>query len=184
MKTRREFMHQTGLGLVLVGTGAGERWLTPRAARAEGAPVNVLDSLEVQTLEAFGETLLPGAREAGIAQYVDHHLSVEPSMSFLMLRYLDVPPPYAPFYKLGLANLNLAAHAAAGKPYAELGAEAQTDLVTRLSRENPPDWQGPPAPLFYFALRSDAVDVVYGTVEGFAKLGVPYMPHILPPTKW
>ena len=32
--------------------------------------------------------------------------------------------------------------------------------------------------------RSDAVDVVYGTPEGFAKLGVPYMPHIMPPTSW
>jgi len=30
-------------------------------------------------------------------------------------------------------------------------------------------------------VRSDAVDVVYGTVEGFERLGVPYMPHILPP---
>jgi hypothetical protein len=26
--------------------------------------------------------------------------------------------------------------------------------------------------------------VVYGTVEGFAKLNIPYMPHILPPEGW
>jgi hypothetical protein len=26
--------------------------------------------------------------------------------------------------------------------------------------------------------------VVYGTVEGFARLGVPYMPHILPERSW
>ena len=28
------------------------------------------------------------------------------------------------------------------------------------------------------------IDVVYGTVEGFARLGVPYMPHILPERSW
>ena len=27
-------------------------------------------------------------------------------------------------------------------------------------------------------------DVVYGTPEGFKKLGVPYMEHILPPEGW
>jgi hypothetical protein len=32
----------------------------------------------------------------------------------------------------------------------------------------------------YFVLRSDAVDVVYGTMEGYESLGVPYMPHIVP----
>jgi hypothetical protein len=48
----------------------------------------------------------------------------------------------------------------------------------------PAGWRGPSAPLFYFALRSDAVDVVYGTIEGFRKLNVPYMPHIVPPRRW
>jgi hypothetical protein len=33
-------------------------------------------------------------------------------------------------------------------------------------------------------LRSDAVDVVYGTVEGYDALGIPYMPHITPVTRW
>ena len=38
--------------------------------------------------------------------------------------------------------------------------------------------------LFYVCLRSDAVDVVYGTPEGFRKLNIPYMEHILPPEGW
>jgi hypothetical protein len=33
-------------------------------------------------------------------------------------------------------------------------------------------------------LRSDAVDVVYGTMEGYASLGIPYMPHIAPTKRW
>jgi hypothetical protein len=45
-------------------------------------------------------------------------------------------------------------------------------------------WQGPRAPFVYFLLRTDAVDVVYGTMDGYAKLGVPYMPHIAPTRSW
>jgi hypothetical protein len=45
-------------------------------------------------------------------------------------------------------------------------------------------WQGPAGGFVYFLLRSDAVDVVYGTVEGYAALGIPYMPHIAPTKRW
>jgi hypothetical protein len=38
--------------------------------------------------------------------------------------------------------------------------------------------------LFWFVLRSDAVDVVYGTKEGVERLGLPYMAHIEPPSRW
>ena len=33
-------------------------------------------------------------------------------------------------------------------------------------------------------LRSDAVDVVYGTEGGFEELGIPYLAHIRPPADW
>jgi hypothetical protein len=36
----------------------------------------------------------------------------------------------------------------------------------------------------YLILRSDAVDVVYGTMDGYANLGIPYMPHIAPSKRW
>ena len=45
-------------------------------------------------------------------------------------------------------------------------------------------WQGPPGPFVYLLLRSDAVDVVYGTMDGYAALGIPYMPHIAPSKRW
>jgi hypothetical protein len=52
-------------------------------------------------------------------------------------------------------------------------------------RQNKIDgWQGPTGPFVYLILRSDAVDVVYGTVEGYAALGIPYMPHIVPEKRW
>ena len=36
----------------------------------------------------------------------------------------------------------------------------------------------------YTVLRNDAIDVVYGTMEAYAALGVPYMAHIAPTKKW
>ena len=36
----------------------------------------------------------------------------------------------------------------------------------------------------YAVLRADAVDVVYGTMEGYEALGIPYMPHIPPEKRW
>jgi len=36
----------------------------------------------------------------------------------------------------------------------------------------------------YFLMRHDAVDVVYGTVEGIESLGTPYMAHIVPVSRW
>jgi hypothetical protein len=47
-----------------------------------------------------------------------------------------------------------------------------------------PDWKGPPQPAIYGALRADAVDVVYGTVEGTERLGVPYMALVAPKARW
>jgi len=46
-------------------------------------------------------------------------------------------------------------------------------------------WQDPlPGGFVYVVLRNDAIDVVYGTMEGYAALGVPYMPHIAPTKRW
>lgn len=175
-----------GLG-VLGFVVAGEvREMTPAAARADKVPLRTLTDAEANSLEAFGEVLLPGARAAGIAHFVDHHLSVAPAQSLLMLRYLDVAPPYAPFYKAGLAALEALSEARHGTGFAGLDAAQATALVGEMAKPGPPmpGWQGPPPSLFYFAARADAVDVVYGTEAGFEKLGVPYMAHLLPETPW
>ena len=57
-------------------------------------------------------------------------------------------------------------------------------VLATIAVSNPPGWEGPPAPLFYLLARSDAVDAVYGTPEGFERLGIPYMAHIAPPRAW
>lgn len=182
--SRREFLRRTGSGLLAVHVAGSLQWLTPRDARAAGAALQVLNAGEQAALEALGDTLLPGAAQAGLAHFVDHHLAVPAPDCLLLLRYLDVPPPYADFYRAGLAALDAAARATHGKLFTQLDAGARSALVQVMSTENPAGWEGPPASFFYYVTRSDAVDVVYGTEEGFKSLDVPYLAHIPPATRW
>ena len=181
---RRRFLAGSGLGLLAFEVGGAVAFLSPRDARAQDVPLRVLSHDEAQLVDALGETLLPGASAAGIVHYLDQQLAVNPVDSLLMIRYLDVPPPYTDFYRPCLAAVAAAVRERHKKAFHELDAAAREAFVMDIQKSNPAGWQGPPAPFFYFVLRSDAVDVVYGTPEGFAKLGVPYMQHIMPPTNW
>ena len=183
-QARRQFLRSGSLGLLAFSLGGIELLLTPREARAKTLPFRVLKAAEVASLEALGEILVPGAREAGIAHFVDQQLAADPADCLLLIRYLDVPPPYIDTYRPALAALDAASQSAHRKNFSALDEEAAIALVRTMSQSNPEGWQGPPAPLFYFAARSDAVDVVYGTEEGFERLGIPYMAHIRPTAKW
>lgn len=182
-RTRRDVLKSGTTGAAAI-TLLGTAVLTPRQARAQGQPLRRLTARTAALIEAFGETLAPGAAEAGIAHYIDAQLVKDPADSLLMIRYLDIPPPHKPFYDAGMTALDIAARRRHRKSFLELEEEARTSLVAEISRASPEGWQGPPSPLVYFALRADAVDVVYGTEEGFEKLGIPYMPHIYPDEKW
>lgn len=181
---RRKFMQTGGLGLLAFSVGGVEALLTPREARAKGIPFEVLTAKEAAALEALGETLLPGATKAGIAYFVDHHLALPSEDSLLMIRYLDIPPPYADFYKAGLAATEAAAKASFGHGLDKLTTEQLNSFVAKMMAGSIDGWQGPPAPLLYFMWRNDAVDVVYGTQEGYERLHFPYHPHLPPPSPW
>jgi hypothetical protein len=183
--TRRSFVRHSGLGLLTFWIGGCEVKMTPREAHELGADMRVLTRAEVASLEEFGETLLPGSRAAGIANYIDHQLAEPADRQLLMIKYLGVNPPFLPFYREGVAALGRAARAAHQLDFHELGAARQRELVSQVSRENPPGWGGgPPAPFYFFVVRADALDVTYGTMEGFEALGIPYMAHIEPPGRW
>ena len=158
--------------------------MTPAQARASDVPFRALDAGTVAVLDALGDVLLPGAAAAGLAHYIDHQLSGDPADSMLMIKYLGVAPPFNEFYRGGLRATDAAAQSLHGKPLADLGTPEATALVAQMSGGHIDGWQGPPPGLFYFVLRSDAVDVVYGTQAGFELLGVPYMAHIEPPSRW
>ena len=181
---RRGFIKSSGMGLLVFNFAGTQVLLTPRDARAKEIPFQVLEPLEVQTLEALGEVMLPGARDAGIAHFVDHQLVADPAYCLLLIRYLDVPPPYVNIYRPALAALNAASMTAAEVPFAELPPEPAEALVREMGEKIPAGWEGPPAPLFYFVLRSDALDVTYGTKQGVESLALPHMPNIEPPSRW
>src|SRR3569833_245494 len=180
-RSRRDFIKQ---GALLTAVAAGAAVLTPAALRAAGAPYRALDPNHVRTLDSLGDILVPGSAREGLAHYIDVQLSGPPGDSLLMIKYLGVNPPFNDFYCSALAALNEAARRILSLPFSSLAAHDATALVSALAKGAIPGWSGPPAPLFFFALRNDAIDVVYGTVSGYESLGVPYMPHIAPPTRW
>ena len=176
---RRTFL--AGAGVAFAYTVGGKLlWLTPAQAHARSLPLTTLTSAEGATLEAFGETLVPGAAAAGMAHYIDRQLGEPVTENKLMIRYLGVEPPFLGFYRTGLEALDTLATTIAGKAFADLADADRKSLVQQISSAQPEGWNGPPSTFFYFALRADAVDVTYGTPEGFARLNLPYMPHIIP----
>jgi len=184
MVDRRQFMRGAALGALAFTVGGAQVLLTPREARAQGVPFRLLQAREAETLEALGETLVPGARAAGIAHFIDHQISVPPEEALLEARILNVRPPYASFYRAAIGALDKATAAQADQRFASLPAPAQRELVNVMRQGKLQGWQGPPQGFVYFVLRSDAVDVVYGTVEGYEALGVPYQAHIMPLKRW
>ena len=181
---RRDFMKSAALGALTITVGGVDALLAAREARAQGAPFRVLTAEEGRTVEALGETLVPGAGSAGIAHFIDHQLSVPPSEALLEARILNVRPPFVNFYRAAIGAIETASQARQGLRFAQLTATKQREFVDLMRQARIDGWQGPPGPLVYMVTRSDAVDVVYGTMEGYAALGIPYMPHIAPKQRW
>lgn len=176
---RRDALTKMGSGLVGLTISTGFGGVTPAEARIKGVPFRHLSAFDGRLLEAFGDVLLPGAAEAGIVHYVDDQLGR--AVPLLFLKYMDYVGSFVDFYKEGLAALEQQSRRQYSGSFPELAPDQKVSLVRGISQKNPESWTGPPAPLFYFVVRNDAVDVYYGTPAGFAKLGVPYMPMIEPP---
>jgi hypothetical protein len=180
--TRRQMLGALGTataGLTIM-TPLGR--LTPTQARAQATPITSFSPEQTATLDAFGDVLVPGAAEAGLSHYIDAQLAS--AAPLLVYKYLDVPIPAMAFYSGGLDALDELSQIRFSKAFSDLPAEDATGLVVELVTGKATEWQGPPAALFYFVIRLDAVDVVYGTVEGFSTLNIPYVAHIEPPTPW
>ena len=181
---RREFMKGAAAGALTITVGGVDLFQAARAAHAQGAPFRVFTPDEAGTVEALGETLVPGARSAGVAHFVDHQLSLAPNEALLEARILNVRPPFVDFYRAAINAVNRATQTRHGLPFAQLTAARRHEVVDLMRQARIDGWQGPPGPLVYLVTRSDAVDVVYGTMEGYAALGIPYQPHIAPKQRW
>ena len=180
--SRRRMLAHLGTGLLVAAASGAGIPLTAAAARQARVPLKHFTPEDAGTLEAFGDALLPGAAAAGVAHYIDDQLGQADPLLFL--QYMDYPGPADQFYKQGLAALSRASVKRFGQRFPELKAPDQSALIGSLAQSNPSGWDGPPAPLFYFVLRNDACDVYYGTEQGFKRLGIPYLPHIVPRQPW
>ena len=181
---RRALVQGATLGALAFTIGGVELMLTPREARAQNAPLKTLSADDARRLEAVSETLVPGARENGIANFIDQQCSIPPHEALLGLRIANARPPFVNFYRAALAAIDAQAQAQHQKVFAELGGDDQHEFINQMRQAKFTDWSGPPQPQIYTVFRDDAVDVVYGTVDGFKRLGVPYMPHVAPKTRW
>jgi hypothetical protein len=181
---RRALLKGAGLGALAFTVGGAQVLLTPAEAFAQNVPLRTFKPDEAATIAAMGETLVPGAREAGIVSFIDHQLSGPADDALLEARILNVRPPYANFYRAAIGAINGASTARSGKPFAELDAAAQHDFVDQMRQNKIDGWKGPGGPFVYLILRSDAVDVVYGTMAGYKSLDIPYMAHIEPKRSW
>ena len=181
---RRAFVKGAAMGALAFTVGGVEVLLTPGAARAQGVPLRTLTAAQAATLDALGETLVPGARQAGISHFVDQQISIPAEEALLEARILNVRPPYVNFYRAALGAVDRASQARHGRRFAQLPEAEQRELVSLMRQNRIEGWQGPPGGFVYLLMRSDAVDVVYGTVEGYEALGIPYMAHIAPEKRW
>ena len=181
---RRVFLKGAGMGLLAFTVGGADVLMTPGQARAQGVPFRLLKAHEAETIEALGETLVPGAQRSGVAHFVDQQVSVTPGAALLEARQLNVRPPFINFYRAVIGAVDKASEARSGRRFAALSAIEQRDFVDLMRQNKIDGWQGPPGGFAYLILRSDAVDVVYGTMDGYESLGVPYMPHIAPDKRW
>lgn len=182
---RRAFIKGAAIGTLAFTVGGAEVFLTPRLARAQNVPLRTLTPDQAATLDAMGEALVPGAKDAGITHFVDQQLSIPAEEALLEARIMNVRPPFANFYRAALGAIDGASQAKyAGRGFAALNAAEQHDFVDLMRQNKLENWKGPGSGFVYFLLRTDAVDVVYGTMDGYAHLGVPYQAHIAPTRSW
>jgi hypothetical protein len=184
--TRRTFVETALKGSVLSLTFAvagGTLLLTPEQARAKQVPFRTLSAAQAQILELLGEAIVPGSAQLGLTHFLDHQLSADPNDALLIAKYFQVALPYSEFYAAGTKVATGMAQKSASKTIESMSKAELNALAKEMSAPGTVV-NGFPIFLFYMCLRSDAVDVVYGTPEGFKKLSIPYMQHIMPPEGW
>jgi gluconate 2-dehydrogenase subunit 3-like protein len=88
------------------------------------------------------------------------------------------------FYLAGIAGIGQESEAQFSKPFLELTEPQREFIIESASTPSTVAGMDPAPAFFYFISRNDAIDVVYGTVKGFEKLKILYLPHIRPLSPW
>jgi hypothetical protein len=184
--SRRGFSLSSGAFTLAFLLGGKVMHLTPAEAKAQDILFQTITDDQAALISLLGEAIAPGAKAAGLPHYIDHQLSTKFSDNFLIIRYLGVNPPFDGFYRASLTAFENAVKQKYDKKPADLSDHEMADFITIMMQKNPEGWDSaaPPAPFFYFVLRSDAIDVTYGTMDAFDRLDIPYMAHIEPAHPW
>ena len=178
-ESRREFLVRAAVGAGAVA-GAG---LVPEAqtqnreqqreANASAQPHSTGNGLgaflnrdDAATVAAFTERLMPGApgkpgaRDAGVLNYIDLALAGA---------YTDLQD----FYRRGLAQLDQYCRKTYNEPFARLSAAQQDDVITALEEGKATGFTWPTAQAFFNTLRTHTMegmfaDPIYGGNKDFA----------------
>jgi hypothetical protein len=181
---RRVFVKGAALGALAFTVSGSAVLLTARQARAGNVPFRMLTADEAETIESVGEALVPGAREAGVAHFIDQQISCPPGEALLNARIMNVKPPFANLYRAAVKAIEGSSAKTHGMKFSMLSPGDKHAFIDAMRTNKAEGWQGPAGPFVYAVLRSDAFDVVYSTMEGYEALGVPYMAHIAPERRW
>src|SRR6202045_1414167 len=126
---RRGFVKGATLGALAFSVGGVETIMAPNEARARNVPFRLLDGHQGETLEALGETLVPQAREAGIAHFIDQQLSVPAHESLLQARIFNFRPPFAEFYRTAITAVDEGGRKIFARDFAQASAADQRQFV-------------------------------------------------------
>ena len=164
---RRDFLRDA----TLYGTGL---WIAldlprPQAARAaaESSRPAALTSEEWTTIEAIAARILPsdgdpGAREANCVNFIDKALAHEDAQA-------------RPLYALGVVGAQAASRERFGRPFAQLAAAEQDELLVLIEEDRAPGWPAGPvsSAVFFATVRAHTLigflaDPKYGGNRDFA----------------
>jgi hypothetical protein len=184
LASRRAFLARAGIGVAALGVAG---CVSPAGlAAANGRPprrLRVFSKAQAATYGAWCDVLAIGAARAGVAFFVDKYLAEPFPDSLLLIRYLQ-NPPFTDFYLDGIAGIDQESEARFSSPFLDLDKTQKETVVDAAVNSTTVAWATPNPNFFYFISKSDAVDVVYGTVAGFRDLRIPYLPHIRPRRPW
>src|ERR1700753_1086361 len=154
---RRGFVKGATLGALAFTVGGAEILMAPGEARARGVAFRLLAAQHGDTLAPLGETLVPQARESGIAHFIDQQLSVPAHESLLQAPILNFRPPYAEFYRAAIVSVDGPSHRVFGGDSAKLAPADARAFVNQMRQNKIEGWAGKPGALVYAVLRADAV---------------------------
>ena len=181
---RRAFMKGAGIGALAFTVGGAEVLLTPGAARAQGVPFRLLNAKKARPSRRWARRWCPARARPALrissttrSQCRRRRRCCRRASSTCVHRLrISIAPPSA--------RLTAAARRSpAGnlrRCRRPISAISSTICARTRSKAGPDRAEGSSTRI----LRSDAVDVVYGTMEGYAALGIPYQAHIVPTKRW